>query len=1020
MDPHKIDTQHAETLHTPPADDPFQSLSELEGSGGLAPTRSGAAGSSVSPGGRMLPVRVQDTPFGRLGEYEIEKLLGQGGMGQVFLARDPRLNRPVAVKTLLPEFAAARAMAERFVREARSAGALTHPNVVQVYMAGVDGTTPYFAMEFVEGKSLKDVIAEEGAVPAARALDYAIQAAKGLRAAAEKKIIHRDIKPGNLMLDRSGVVKIADFGLAKNVESDLALTQTGALIGSPYYMSPEQGAGQPATFQSDIYSLGATLWHMLAGKPPFEASTPVSVLMKHTAEPLPRPEKIAAIGNGQVHRVLTKMMAKKPQDRHASYDELIDELERLYLETKLASGSGRAKGPSKVKGFLKVAAIIFFAMALGGVMTRNSLRQKGMLREERRLENVPSDFGRTANHLPFPSNMPGPIASDSQARPALEAALEEFDLEAVANAFELANLSPADQPARASAMRALRQADSVLDDLWSRLEQRDRMGVETSFSFNGQEYKVARVDDEDKIVHYNPKKGEKFAVPVSQMTPAAYFETLRSVAGSSPAPAERMSLAMLATLYELPPDKWQSLLGGRAAPSGIGEVAELMASLPADMAQQSTPRALAMASGGAYPPSGPGAGQGSGDMAPLPGGQGSFPGGHPQHPGMGPGGQGYPQPPFHPGMGPGGQGGPPHPPFHPGMGPGGQGGPPHPPFHPGMNPGGQGGYPSPHGGQPIDGAAGQQGLLLPPPPLPGNGQFAPPLLPGAAETGYPYADQGASPQGALGDGGSQAAGTPNNANSALAAFTQKPAELTFYTKLPQDIASDPNLMQFISDGLDTYNFDAIALAIENSPKRDTGKAQAVAAGLRAAQSLMNVRFQQVKARVDAGNPPVVEVGGESYMLRATLGSQLTFSPANGAPAFSVGFSELSPEAVFELLESANDSPAPGDRIILGLFAALYDLPFNFGPFGGGADGQGPDAMTMLGFIAKQAAETPPQPVQKETVAPPQQDPRGGRPGMLGGGRMRDRIAPGGRGGQHPGGQDHKRPGPGGGGPPPRR
>jgi hypothetical protein len=265
-------------------------------------------------------------------------------------------------------------------------------------------------------------------MPPERAFDAAIQAAKGLRAAWEKGIVHRDVKPGNLMIDKHGVVKIADFGLAKSVESNYDLTRSGAMVGSPYYMSPEQSEGGTATFRSDIYSLGATLFQLLVGAPPFDAQTPLSLLMKHANEPVPRPDSLAEIAGGEAHRVIARMMAKKAEARHASYDELIAELENLLALARVASSpslSGIAakkaaeREPSRLKRYAIRALWVFAAMALGGAMTVNSLKKKGQLRE-------PGEVAPAASPTPVPvvelapSREPfSPTRSGSDRRPEL-------------------------------------------------------------------------------------------------------------------------------------------------------------------------------------------------------------------------------------------------------------------------------------------------------------------------------------------------------------------------------------------------------------------------------------------------------------------------------------------------------------------------------------------------------------------------------------------------------------------------
>src|SRR5882672_1352730 len=179
----------------------------------------------------------------RFGPYHVEEMIGAGGMGVVYLALDEALQRRVALKTLLPALAADPEFVARFKREAQSAAALNHPNITQIYSIGQEGTVPFFAMELIHGRSLEALVKERGALPAAEATGYVVQAAKGLRHAAQKKLIHRDVKPSNLMLAEDGVVKITDFGLAKAAKSDTQLTATGQVLGSPGYISPEQAQG---------------------------------------------------------------------------------------------------------------------------------------------------------------------------------------------------------------------------------------------------------------------------------------------------------------------------------------------------------------------------------------------------------------------------------------------------------------------------------------------------------------------------------------------------------------------------------------------------------------------------------------------------------------------------------------------------------------------------------------------------------------------------------------------------------
>src|SRR6059036_2930293 len=277
----------------------------------------------------------------RFGGYRIEELIGAGGMGIVYRALDEALQRQVALKTLLPALAADPEFVARFKREAQSAAALNHPNITQIYTIGQEGSVPFFAMELIRGRSLEAIVKEKGVIPAHEAAGYILQAAKGLRHAAQKKLIHRDIKPSNLMLAEDGVVKITDFGLAKVARSETQLTATGEVLGSPGYISPEQAQGLPLDVRSDIYSLGATFYHLVVGRLPFEAPTPVAMIVKHMNEPLRSPRAVNPAVPYPIASAIQKMMAKRPGERFQDYDALIRELERA-LATIGAETPGQA------------------------------------------------------------------------------------------------------------------------------------------------------------------------------------------------------------------------------------------------------------------------------------------------------------------------------------------------------------------------------------------------------------------------------------------------------------------------------------------------------------------------------------------------------------------------------------------------------------------------------------------------------------------------------------------------------
>jgi serine/threonine-protein kinase len=301
----------------------------------------------------------------RMGPYEIRGIIGTGGMGVVYQGWDERLSRSVAVKTLKPELAKEPAFCERFVREARAVASLSHPNVTQIYYIGEEEGRPFFAMEFLEGKPLDALLREEGKLPPSRAAELIRQAAQGLKAAAARGVIHRDIKPSNLVLTKEGVLKVTDFGLAKMVVADSGLTLTGEVLGSPNYLAPEQASGAAADLRSDIYSLGATLYELLTGRPPFDGPTPVSIILKHVREPLRSPRHYSPELPVPLVTLTQRMLAKRPEDRPKDYDSLLREMDRLLAPVS-ASPEGRTALPAGSRVESRNAGA-------GGVATSRSL-----------------------------------------------------------------------------------------------------------------------------------------------------------------------------------------------------------------------------------------------------------------------------------------------------------------------------------------------------------------------------------------------------------------------------------------------------------------------------------------------------------------------------------------------------------------------------------------------------------------------------------------------------------------------
>ncbi len=265
------------------------------------------------------------------GRYELQRRLARGGMAEVFLAQDQLLGRPVAVKVLFPEFATDPAFVERFRREAQAAANLSHPNIVGVYDWGREGKTYYIVMEYVEGRTLSEVIRTEGPLPAVQAAEIAKEIASALGFAHKNDVVHRDMKSGNVIVSDSGQIKVADFGIATAISGNgqTDLTQTGAVMGTATYFSPEQAQGKPLDGRSDLYSLGIVMYEMLTGTPPFSGDSPVSIAYKHVQE---QPELISSRRPGvaeALQAITAKLLNKEPGQRYSRAEELQSDLEKF-------------------------------------------------------------------------------------------------------------------------------------------------------------------------------------------------------------------------------------------------------------------------------------------------------------------------------------------------------------------------------------------------------------------------------------------------------------------------------------------------------------------------------------------------------------------------------------------------------------------------------------------------------------------------------------------------------------------
>jgi eukaryotic-like serine/threonine-protein kinase len=273
------------------------------------------------------------------GRYRLDEKIGAGGMSTVYRARDMTLERDVAVKLMHREIAADSDHLERFRREARAVAQLSHPYIVNVIDAGEDEGRPYIVFEYVQGETLKDRIRRLGRLPVAEAVAYAVEIARALGYAHQRHIVHRDVKPQNVLIDAEGSAKVTDFGIARTLDQD-GLTADGRVLGTTDYVSPEQALGHKVTGQSDLYSLGIVLFEMLAGEVPFKGENQVAVAMKHVRDTLPDVQALRPEVSSALAAVLDRATAKNLDQRYADDLELIADLEDvLAIETARAGGA---------------------------------------------------------------------------------------------------------------------------------------------------------------------------------------------------------------------------------------------------------------------------------------------------------------------------------------------------------------------------------------------------------------------------------------------------------------------------------------------------------------------------------------------------------------------------------------------------------------------------------------------------------------------------------------------------------
>jgi serine/threonine protein kinase len=333
-----------------------------------------------------------------LGGFEIEKELGRGGMGVVYLAHELSLNRKVALKVLSQQLSSDTNFIKRFKREARIIAALAHPNIVNILSYGEEQGRYYFAMEYIKGKDLGQILKEERSLPLEKALAVTAQIASALAEAGPRGVVHRDLKPSNIMIDDMGEVKVTDFGVAHFEDSSGKLTQTGLFLGTPEYASPEQATASPLDVRSDIYALGAILYRMLSGKPPVSGDSPLAVVTKIVTEPITPIEQINSALPKSVCDLIGKMMAKNPGDRFQTPKEMLAAVHHCkdtlktdipFAETKIQTVGAESPSPqsSRVKLWGSILGVAL-AVVLIVWLVEGSFRKKEPL-DQQIAEEVP-------------------------------------------------------------------------------------------------------------------------------------------------------------------------------------------------------------------------------------------------------------------------------------------------------------------------------------------------------------------------------------------------------------------------------------------------------------------------------------------------------------------------------------------------------------------------------------------------------------------------------------------------------
>ena len=345
-----------------------------------------------------------------IGGYQIESILGKGGMGVVYKAHELSLNRKVALKVLSQRLSSDQEFITRFKREARVIAALDHPNIVRILSYGEDEDLYYYAMEFISGKDLGRILKERSAIPIDEALDITAQVAEALVEADVRGVVHRDLKPANIMIDEKGRVRVTDFGVAYFKEADTGLTRTGFFLGTPEFASPEQAAGARLDVRSDIYSLGAILYWMLSGKPPFTGDSPQAVLIKIATQPLPPIQTINPSVPEPVCNLIERMTAKDPTDRFQKPDDVLTAIGecavQLVPQAEQPAGGDEQK---RRKPVLSDALTLGVLLGLGLLLILAVWQGGGLYRKLKSGESKQTQTSETATPIARPPDTGGQV-----------------------------------------------------------------------------------------------------------------------------------------------------------------------------------------------------------------------------------------------------------------------------------------------------------------------------------------------------------------------------------------------------------------------------------------------------------------------------------------------------------------------------------------------------------------------------------------------------------------------------------